>query len=68
MSVNNEKRSERRVYGPVVILCDICEGHGTLLVQKDAKDFWDRSTKGCESCQLTGLKGVAESEVIEIRK
>lgn len=67
MSVNELQRNERRVYGPNVVLCEVCEGHGTLLIQKDAKDFWDRSTKVCKACQETGLKGVPESEVNAVR-
>jgi len=67
MYVNLKKRNERRVHGPNVVLCEVCEGHGTLLVQKNAKDYYDRATKECEACRETGLKGVPESEVNSIR-
>ena len=68
MSVNNRKRNERKVYGPEIILCEQCEGHGTLIVQAEAKDYYDRSIELCETCQETGLKGIPESEVNKVRR
>ncbi len=67
MSVDDDRIALRAQYAPNVILCNECEGHGTHLVQKEAKDWWDRSTKACYTCQETGLKGIPESEVNEVR-
>ncbi len=67
MSVNKEKRNARRIYGPNVVLCEVCEGHGTLLCQNDAKDWFDRTIAVCSVCRETGLKGVPESEVKRVR-
>jgi hypothetical protein len=67
MSASRNHSDLRAEFAPEVILCDKCEGHGTLLIQNDTRDYYDRSTKLCETCQETGLKGIPESEVNEVR-
>lgn len=61
------KRLERAQFAPRVILCNECEGLGTHIVHKDKKDWVFRSTRQCDTCQKTGLKGIPESEVNEVR-
>jgi len=67
MSVNEERRARRAQHGPRTALCEQCEGHGTTLLQRDAKVWWVRATAPCLACQETGLKGIPESEVNEGR-
>jgi hypothetical protein len=67
MSVDKKHRNERRVYGPNVILCEVCEGHGTLLRQNDTNPPPHRAVVVCEVCRETGLKGIPESEVNRVR-
>ena len=67
MPLSKQRRHERAIYAPRVILCNKCDGLGTNIVQENKKDWIDRSTKLCETCQETGLKGIPESEVNRVR-
>jgi hypothetical protein len=67
MYADHAKRLERAQFAPLVILCESCDGQGTRLVQTDKCNWYLRSTVTCEACQRTGLKGIPESEVNEVR-